>query len=204
MKKLLLCLILAIGFAQTVRADETSSWTPSVSLQSLVASKYVGGSGAVCDDQPVLQADLFLGFKNGLYVDLWNSAPIQGQIYNETFATEQDFTLGWNGSLHFFDVGIFADYCDEPGVENLGAQDMIFSELKVSKQLGDFTLFGVWDNYTVMPDSTYPGGNLFSLGLGGQKNFFNIVNVSGSIIPTYDVGSLGLKSGWLLKGGRRA
>jgi len=89
MKKLIvssLAIIFCIASVTVFAAETNANWIPSVSVRSVVASKYLAfGQGFVNHDKPVVQTDIFAAFDCGFYIDLWNSTPFDG--YNKNLGT---------------------------------------------------------------------------------------------------------------------
>lgn len=211
MKKILVCLSVLLGCASLTSATENtnSNWTPSVTLRSVIASEYLMFStGSILYDKPVIQTDLFVIFRNGFYFDLWNSAPFEG--YDHNLGTEQDLGIGWAGPLFVFgingkasdmilDIGIA--YFNEPKLLTLGADDVLYSHVKLSKEFKLATISGQFENYASMPGSFYPGGNLFSIGFNKGRSFFkDRVSASTSLALAYGTDMFGLDSGFFLRG----
>jgi len=207
-------LIVGLFGSEVFGADNTtntaSGWKPTVSLRSVYASKYlVFGTGAVLYDKPVIQTDLFVSFRNGVYLDLWNSTPFEG--YNRNFGTEQDFGIGWAGPLSKFGVkgplssitlDIGTTYFDEPKVLTFGAKDILWSHAKLTKEFKWATIYGSFDNFLEMPGSPYKGGNVATFGASKGTSMFNgLLNPSTSLALVYDNGGFGNDRGFLLKGG---
>ena len=186
MKKILFCLGLSLflGFTSSARADDGGS----VTLRSVVASKYILDNGEVSYDKPVTQTDLSINFKNGLYIDLWNSVPFKKD--SQTFGNEEDFGLGWSGTLFkFIDLDLCATYCDEPRLMTMDKNDVLYSYIKLSKTVGSFVFSAMDGNYkAVLPDGPETE-NFCNIGICGSGSFFkDHLNVSASIVPTYDTG----------------
>lgn len=82
------------AFAGLARADGDDF---KVTLSSRVWSKYVVGAGITLHKKPALQTDLFVLSPWGFYVDIWQSAGMDGTSPNSDFGDEIDYTLGWRG-----------------------------------------------------------------------------------------------------------
>ncbi len=69
-----------------------SVFAQSVTVTSKVKAIYLGAQGAeFYPDAPVLQSDVFVSWKNGMYFDLWTSTAANTTL---RFDKEVDFTLG--------------------------------------------------------------------------------------------------------------
>ena len=214
MKRMFLVSLILLGVT-LVWADENtnSPWTPSVNLRTVVASKYLAfGSGGTLYDKPVIQSDIFTSFQNGFYVDLWNSTALTG--HDSNFGWEQDLGIGWAGPLSTFGICGYASdmtldigttYFDEPGLLTLGAKDVLYSHVKLSKAITKwFAMNGEYENYVTMPKTGYQGGSLFSLGASTSKSFLghndDLVTASTALAIVYDNGGFGCDDGFLLRG----
>ena len=138
MKKILIVLSVLLGFDSIVMAGGSSGWTPSVTFRSVLASKYVIPNGSVAYPKMMVQTDLLASFKNGLYIDLWNSTPFEG--YDHNLGTEQDLGIGWTGpSYMYIALDVEAMYFDESQMMTLGAEDILYGHAKLSKTTGEIT-----------------------------------------------------------------
>jgi len=83
-----------------------------------------------------------------------------------------------------------------------GADDVIYNHVKLSHTVGEFTFSGMYDNYVVMPESSYHGGDFLSVGASYGKLFFkDFLNTSLSFAPVYNpAGSYDLEEGIFLRG----
>jgi len=217
MKKCIVSIIglVTLWLSSAIRADETNSaWLPeTVTFWSVVADKYVAFClGVELYNKPVIQSDLKASWACGLYVDLWNSSPLNGN-WNDNFGSEVDYSVGWAGKLSklgltgpiselSLDIG--TAYFDEPGVFSLGADDLLYSHIKLFKDTKWATFMVAYENYIAMPGSSYgkPTGNLLSVGVSKDTSLFNgLLNPRTFFIVSYDTGCLGLDSGVLLRGG---
>lgn len=68
---------------------------------------YLGGNGAVFYDGPVQQTDVFLGWKNGVYADVWTSTSFNTK---KNFGKELDLTLGKADEFGKFNYSININY----------------------------------------------------------------------------------------------
>ena len=210
MKKIIVSLSLVLGLTTTLLADATNNgWESSASLQSVVASKYDSFvMGATLYDKPVIQTDLFVSFRNGLYLDLWNSTPLDG--YNHNYGTEQDFGVGWSGPLSTFGLkGSASDvvlnvevmYFDEPQVGTFGAGDMLYTHVKLSKAFKWVTAFAGYENTAVSPFGSVRGLDVFSVGASKGASFFkDLVSASTSLALAYNTKAFGLDNGLFIRG----
>lgn len=75
----------------------TSVFAQEVTLTSKAKAMYLGVDGArFYDESPVVQSDIFVGWKNGVYVDGWASTAANKAL---KFDKEVDVTLGKSGNI---------------------------------------------------------------------------------------------------------
>lgn len=184
-----------------IRADE-NAW-PSVTVSSLVSSKYLGfGTGNVLSKDPAVQSDLFVLFKSGIYLDLWNSRSLRGSWDDGSLGNEVDYQVGWKGSLATnLTLNIGVQYFDEPKAFTLGAGDILYPHVFLTRDFKVLSLTAGFENYTTMPESGFQGGNLISLGAGRSQSLFGEkVGVQASAALVYDTGTLGSGEGFIMRG----
>lgn len=203
MKSIILSLIPALlllsGF-QT-QAKETS-W-PSISFSSLVADKYLAfGSGSVLSKNPVVQSDLCFSFKNGLYVDLWNSRSLQGSWNDGGLGNEIDYQIGWKSKVaKDLTLNVGVTYFDTSKVFTFGGGDIIYTHAFLLKDFKHLSVTAGYENYTTMPRSGFRGGNLISLGASKHQLFFgDKLSLRAGIACVYDTGTIGTHTGFIMRG----
>ena len=184
-----------------VQAEE-SQW-PSVTVSSLVADKYMAfGTGSLLSKDPVIQSDVCISFKSGLYVDLWNSKSLNGSWDDGSFGNEVDYQVGWKGSITpslRFNVGV--TYFDEPNAFTFGAGDIVYTHAFLTRDFKHLSVTAGYENYVTMPGSGFCGGNLISLGVSKYQLFLQgKLGVRASVTGVYDAGTLGTRSGFIVKG----
>ncbi len=182
--------------------DESLDWeVPSVSLRSVIADKFILSNGDVSYDKSVIQSDLSLSFESGFYIALWNSTPLEKD--EEGLGTELDYGFGWTGPFMgktVMDIGL--SYCDVPILGRMGAvEDMIYSYVKLSHNVGGINLYGAVENNIPTPESSYRGGSMISVGISKSDLYLDKnLNLYISLEPVYDTGNFGLKNGILVRG----
>jgi hypothetical protein len=211
MKKLLVKVSL-IGFTLNLLASDTNSvwndWSPTVSIQTIVADKYLAfGSGSTLYNKPTLQSDIWVGFGNGLYFNLWNSTPFER--YNDNFGTEQDYGIGWAGALSSFGIknalsdlslDIGTTYFDEPNIFTLANGDTLYTHIKVSKPLKWCTVACEYENYSTFPCNASEVEHIGSVEASKVWSLWNNrVSISASVALAYDSGVFGSDNGLLLR-----
>ena len=209
MKQFIVSMMVALAVSTSVAtAGETNSgWDASVTLKTLVADKYLGfGSGCMFYHKPVIQSDLFVAFKNGAYVDVWNSTAFEH--FNRNFGTEQDLGIGWAGpltklglNLPNWSLDIGTTLFDEPPVENIGAGDVFFNHIKLSRDCKWMTVNAMFENFLFLPHSQAHGANLLSLGASKEVTFCrDRLVLSASLSGVYDTGGTYEGKGFFLRG----
>jgi len=191
--------IATLLFGLTVYAED---W-PSVSISSLVSSKYLGfGTGNLLSEDPVVQSDLHVTWKNGFYVDLWNSRSLKGKWNDGSLGNEVDYGIGWNGTLApHLKLSIGLTYLDEPNAFTLGAGDILYPRVFLTRDFKYLSVTAGFANFTTLPNSGFNGGNLLNLGVSRGYNLCDgKVSVRGSVILVYDFGTLGSGEGFILRG----
>ena len=209
MKKIIVTLSLVGLVVLPAAAEGTngSPWTPSVTFRTTVSERYPSfGSGSILYDKWVIQSDLCTSFRNGVYIDLWNSTPLTTG-WNKNLGSEQDLGIGWNGNVKGISMSLGSTYFDEPDLGTIGKGDTLYTHLTLSKQFycdSRWKSFGVnaeFENYTTMPESGFQGGNLYSVGASKSLSFFkDRVSANTSLSLVYDDGGFGFDSGMLLRG----
>ncbi len=184
-----------------IQAEE-SVW-PSVTVSSLVANQYLGfGTGNSLSKDPALQTDLLFSFKNGLYVDLWNSRSLNGSWNDGNLGNEVDYGVGWKGDIApHLNLNVGITYFDEPKALTFGAGDIIYPHIFLTRDFKWLSVIAGYENYTTMPGSGFKGGNLFSLGISKYQLFCkDRIAVHASVAGVYDMGTLGSSEGFILRG----
>ncbi|MSU55623.1 MAG: hypothetical protein EXS46_03765 [Candidatus Taylorbacteria bacterium] len=202
MKKIIVILATALLVHNRTEAEENQPQPVSVTLSSVIANKYLfSGTGMELSGDPVVQTDLFLSHKSGVYLDLWNSRSLKGKWDDGSLGNEVDYGLGWNGVIKGLTVHVGVTYFDEPKAFTLGSGDIIYSHLRLGKDWKLLTLTLGYENLVTMPDSGFQGGNLFSLTASKSIPFWkDRMNISTSLAGVYDTGTLGSDTGFFLRG----
>ena len=201
MKKLIAVLLFTLQSLVSVVADEAvvSSWAPKVSIDSIVASKYLAfGSGAVLYDAPVVQTGITAAFQNGLWLNIWNSKSFNS-TWGKSFGDEVDYGVGWDTKVAGFGLSLTVTYLDEPLALIESRNDILYTQILVSHEIGPVNARVYWKTYTPMPNSMCEGGHLFGFGLSKTVKPFSFVSMNGSADIRYDDGGFGLNSGFLTK-----
>ncbi len=181
---------------------ETNGW-PSVKVSSLITDKYLGfGTGNLLSEDPAVQTGLLISFKNGLFLDLWSSRSLKGKWDDGNLGNEIDYQVGWSGPIAsnlVLLVGL--TYFDEPKAFTLGAGDILYPHIFLTKNFKLLSVTAGFENYTTMPDSGFQGGNLLSLGVSKYQLLYkDKIGLRASVTAVYDTGTLGSGEGFILRG----
>ena len=201
MKHIVICCVW-LQFLFTVAAGETamSNWSPAVSIDLIVASQYLSfGSGVVLYNAPVVQTGITAAFQNGLWLNVWNSKSFNS-TWGKSFGDEVDYGIGWNTKVAGFGLSLTVTYFDEPLALIESHNDILYTQVLVSHEIGPVSARAYWKSYTPMPNSMYEGGHLFGFGLSKTFKPFSFVAVRGSVDIRHDDGGFGLNSGLLMNG----
>ena len=102
-----LTLALVLLFAASTAAQE-------VVFTSVVKSKYLGPDGAIWYDRPLLQSDIAVTLKNGIFFDVWGST---SDNKKSGWDKEIDLTFGYSKSIKKFEYSIEGSYYFVQGID---------------------------------------------------------------------------------------
>jgi len=173
----------------------------SVSVSSKVWSKYLGGTGRVALNKPVIQTDIFVSLPKGFYFDVWNSTGLDDSNLSSNFGDEIDWTVGWSGNViekTYLDVGLAYYDCYE--LFRSKEYDAFAPYIEVGRpiELDSHTLtpFGRVE-WNLPVDSLVNSGTYSYAGIKHgwkiSKNFL----LKQKVDFLYDSGSFGVNSGWI-------
>ena len=191
----------------------------TVVVKTVLVSQYVILSGMLNYNKPVIQSDVLITHKSGLYLDVWNSSQVKnrsaapmyddnGNYIGKELASEAnpgneiDYTLGWGGDIgkgFSFDGGIA--YCDLLKLGKPGAsEDGIYNYVKVSREvIAGYSVQVMMERFSVIKGSLYSNGNLYSLGLT-RSDVSGDISIDSSLEVTHDTGVYSAKNGEVLRG----
>lgn len=89
-----------------------------VTLTSKVKGDYLGGDGATFYKGPVLQSDVYVNWKNGVFADVWTSTSNNTQI---EFDKEVDLAVGRGGNVGPMKYLVDVEYYVIKGIDVLNA-----------------------------------------------------------------------------------
>jgi hypothetical protein len=75
-------------------AEEAEKTSPTVTFSSKIYNKYVGDTGVVFYDRPVVQSEINVSMPKGFYVNLWYSMSLAHAGLDTNDGNEFDPTLG--------------------------------------------------------------------------------------------------------------
>lgn len=201
MKHHTLSVLTTIALLTSFNAQAQDNTSPSITMSSYAANKYLAfGTGSVLTKDSVAQTDLFVSFKSGLYVDLWNSRSLTGKWNDGSFGNEVDYGAGWKGSVAkslILNVGV--TYFDEPRAFTLGAGDILYPHAFLTKEFRLLSVTVGYEDYIAMPGSGFKGGSLVSLGASWSRSFGK-ASLHASFTGVYDTGTIGTSHGFIARG----
>lgn len=107
MTNIRLALVFLLFASATAGAQE-------VTLTSKAKEIYLGAQGGEFHNEPVLQTDLFVAWKSGVYADFWTSTAANTQLQ---FDKEIDLILGYAGKVRGFSVATDVQYYFIQGID---------------------------------------------------------------------------------------
>ncbi len=185
---------------------ETAGRPVQVTANLSFASQYLAfGSGIQLSSHPVVQGGLFFSHRSGAYVSLWGSSGFDGSYGRRDgqldFGDELDLGIGWAGRIGGLSVDLSTTYFNEPLPGNLGANDIVYTHLRVGKSWENgLTLTAVWQNYAPLDGSFYGGGNLIGLELSRAFRLTESLSLPLMFGAVHDDGGIDAGDGLLLRG----
>jgi hypothetical protein len=76
-----------------------ASAEPSTTCQANISSRYIGGTGDILDNKPVIQGSCSVAFPNGVFVTPWVSQSFATPGISTRTGNEFDITVGWSGKI---------------------------------------------------------------------------------------------------------
>lgn len=169
---------------------------PSVTLSTEISNKYLTfATGAPLSEEKVIQPNLNVAWDNGVYVNVWASRPLARNVPKSDFSFENDFGIGWAGEFDYWMLDISLTYYDEPALGKFGADDIWFSNLKLSHGFGPMNLDLEYGGYTARKGSAYEGGHAVSAGISKEIDYQERMSLASSAKLAFDDGGFGLDKG---------
>jgi hypothetical protein len=164
-----------------------------VALTSKYAPVYMGVDGARFYNHPVIQTDLFVGWKNGFYGDFWVSTAADGNTRRE-YDKEIDITLGYGFSARGLSYAVDAAYFVVQGIDVLNLN----TEVSLAKE--KLSPFVRAEFYAPRKSGGPAKGTIFSGGLRSKLAVAKNVTMSLEACVKQDSGAFGYDKATLLQG----
>lgn len=129
-----LTVLFAIFTSGVCYSEDAEKAPPTVTFSSKYFSKYVGDTGVVLYDRPVIQNELNISLPNGFYANLWYSMSLANAGLNTNDGNEFDPTLGWCGEVAGITLDAGLSYFDLRPMGTFGRGDVWQSYAEVSKE----------------------------------------------------------------------
>lgn len=147
-----------------------------------VYSKYIGGTGGVPDDRPVVQGDCTKMF-GSMYANAWFSQSLRDPGLAKTYGNEFDFTLGWGNKISDrWSVDIHTAYYDMANPKLLHGTNGDLADIGGSLKYHMSEATSVYTHveyYYGLGQNGFPNGG--KIGVGVHTSFADMVNVNGAI-----------------------
>ncbi len=130
----LLTTLFAIFTSGLCYAEETEKALPVVTFSSKYYSKYVGDTGVVFYDRPVIQSEINVTLPKGLYANLWYSTSLANAGMNTNDGNEFDPTVGWCGDVAGITLDTGLTYFNIRPVGTFGRGDVWQPYIEFSKE----------------------------------------------------------------------
>jgi hypothetical protein len=168
-----------------------------VAFSSTLRSSYFVGSADELLDGWVLQSDLLFTHADlpGWSLLFWWSTDLEDGSQSGSFGNELDIVLMKDVDLgNDWTLGLSLAYYDEPRNPNLfswGDEDIIVGGVRLTKKLGELTVFGEAELYIPLSDSEEP----WLLSVGASHPLALGVNLAATL--TWDTGGFGADPGFV-------
>lgn len=126
--------LLAVAVTAVCYAEEAEKAPPVVTFSSKYFSKYVGDTGVVFYDKPVVQSEINVSLPKGFYANLWYSTSLVHSGLNTNDGNEFDPTLGWSGDVAGVTLDAGITYFDIRPVGTFGRGDVWQPYIEFSKE----------------------------------------------------------------------
>lgn len=136
----LVMVLVMLSFSQQLFAAEIAEKTATdekifeTNFSSKIFSKYVGDTGTVFYNHPVVQNDLTISHKSGMYFDLWVSTSLKNAGVSTNYGNEIDYTIGWAGELSGIGIDAGVSYWDIVTLFKMPEDDIIQPYLELNKK----------------------------------------------------------------------
>lgn len=116
-----------------------------VSFSSEVFSRYVGDTGMVYYNNPVIQNELTIEHASGLYFDLWVSTSLKDAGKSTNYGNEINYTLGWSKEVSSVTIDAGITYFDIITLLEMPEGDIVQPFVEIGKS------FEVAEGQTLTP-----------------------------------------------------
>jgi hypothetical protein len=126
--------LFAVAVTVVSYAEESEKASPVVTFSSKSSNKYVGDTGVVFYDRPVIQNELNVTLPRGFYANLWYSMALANAGWNTNDGNEFDPTIGWSGDVAGVTLDTGITYFDIRPVGTFGRGDVWQPYLELGKE----------------------------------------------------------------------
>lgn len=188
--------LLFVTVAPNLQAEER------VIVSTKVLSRYVGSSGLLAHEKPVLQTDLYLLLPKGFYADLWHSVGLDGTSMSSDFGDEIDYTFGWTGGdVKGLGVDVGVTYLDLVDLFD-GRRDLLYPYLEVNRKFplfekSFFIPYVRVERYFPLASESFDGGTYLQAGMRHLWDPISLLTISQRVGVLYDDGAFGLGAGFV-------
>jgi hypothetical protein len=130
----ILSVLLVAALTGVCYADDAEQASPVVTFSSKVFSKYVGDTGVVFYDRPVIQSELNVSLPKGFYANIWYSMSLAHAGLDTNDGNEFDPTIGWSGDIAGITLDAGMTYFDLRPVGTFGRGDVWQPYVEFSKE----------------------------------------------------------------------
>lgn len=127
--------ICTIFIASVCYAEETEKAASVVTFSTKYYNKYIGDTGVLFYDRPVIQNELNVSLPRGFYANIWYSTSLAHSGLNTNDGNEFDPTLGWCGDVAGVTLDTGITYFDIRAVGTFGRGDVWQPYVELSKEL---------------------------------------------------------------------
>jgi hypothetical protein len=180
--------------------------TLTVSGQVIFRSQYLGTDvGTPFYNKPVQQGNITFAHSSGLFLDIWTSVGFDNE-WNENFAYEIDYTLGYSRKVGNLDVTLSAAYYDCFGLGEGPVNDVVmfsidvaWPTIQVNDRLSLTPSIGYGYYWIPSSETDSEGGNVANIGLDCSYQLSSKWSVAFSPGILWHDGPFALNPGTILK-----
>ncbi len=194
-KSILLFFFVAITTLTTFSQDF------SVVAGSMYRSHYVGPDGLTFYSKPVIQSNVTLTHKSGIYFDLWTSTGLNTN-WSSDWDDEFDYTIGWTGNLSKqIHMATSLTYFDDFDIFRGPFNDVLMGKvsLDMTKEISKSFSLNPFIEYStyLIPDKKTPfgGGSIYGIGTNSKIAITKVLTATPSGKISYDNGAFDVGPG---------